>query len=82
MAAIEGIRGNGRRSALDAAERALISTLGRGDTAPFLGHHKLPPQVALQLRDEIRRGIGRIETRLRLLFTSGRRSPQPGSRKP
>ena len=68
MTVVDTVRGHSTRSALDEAERALVSALGRGDMAPFLGHHELPAQVARQLRDEVRRGIDRIETRLRLLF--------------
>lgn len=58
----------GGRRILDEAERALVGALGGGDMAPFLGHYALPTQVGKQLQDEIRRGVGRIEKRLRLLF--------------
>lgn len=59
---------SGRRCILDEAERALIRALGGGDKAPFLGHHVLSQRVSEHLREEVKRGIGRIEKRLRLLF--------------
>jgi hypothetical protein len=67
MAVVDRVRSS-TRAALDEAERTLVAALGGGDMAPFLGHHQLPTQVAHQLRDEIRRGLGRREKRLRLLF--------------
>ena len=68
MAAIDAVKGNSTRFALGAAERALVNALGSGDMPPYLGHNRLPPHIALKLRDEIRCGVGRIEIRLRLLF--------------
>jgi hypothetical protein len=56
------------RSGLDEAERECVAALGTGRIPPFLGHHEMADAIVQGLSYESRRGVGRIETRLRLLF--------------